>query len=491
MSVRLPPTAERLSLRAVAPTRSQSIVRSAPWAQTTTWLLPALVLSALTANPALTALAVVILAGLVLMLWRPGEPPVLLFACGFQWLQSCLKVLYADVLGEEVWRLRDVPKAIEEASAWSLGWCAALGTGMAIALYMRRSHISFVPTTSLPERFSDLLRIYLVWTALVFGAEPLVPDSLRQMMVAVAALRWAVLFALLAHALRTRENLGIAAAVFLGELAFGFLSFFSAFRFPLFVLALALPEGRLQLRMRHYAGATAVAAMAVFCAVVWSAIKIEYRGAMSAGKDTQLVVVSTEEQVDALVTLVSDLESADLDRGSQLLIDRIAYTDYFAHTLAFVPRFRAHEEGRIWTAALSHVLMPRAFFPDKAALESDSVRADRFTGLNIAHGDRGTSIALGTPAESYVDFGTPGLLFPALLFGLFVGLIYAWSLAGSVGLLDRGLGVALVLSMATVENGPAKMLGGTLSAFVVALMLRPLLRSWLLREAPLARTVAA
>lgn len=448
-------------------------------------------LSVATANPELTALAVASLALLALMLWRPGEPPVLLFACGFQWLQGSLKVLYADVVGEEVWRLPDTPRGIEEASAWSMGWCVTMAAGIAVVLRLRRRHLESALHVPAPERFGDLLRLYGVWTVVLFVAAPFVPGGLWQALVGLGNLRWAVFFAILAHALRTRENVGLVAAIFAVELIVGFLSFFSAFRTPVFVLALALSEGRMRLRGRHYLGGLAVAALALLLATGWTAIKVEYRAAISGGTNTQVVYVGFVEQAGILFDLVTELDAAALGDGADQLIDRIAYVDFFADTMTFVPRIRRHEEGQLWLAAISHVLMPRAFFPDKAPLEPDTVRAERYTGLWLTQPGAATSIALGAPAESYVDFGVPGMLMPALLFGLFAGFVYAWSLAGSSALIDRGLAVALVLLLANVENSPAKLLGGFLSTFVIALLLRPVLRRWLAREAPAASAVQA
>jgi len=465
--------------------------RDIPWTQTASWALPSLVLSVATANPELTALAVASLALLVLMLWRPGEPPVLLFACGFQWLQASLKVLYADVLGEAVWRLPDTPHGIEEASAWSMAWCVAIGVGIAIVLRLRRRQLESARSAPAPERFGDLLRLYFVWTLLLFVVEPFVPGGLWQVLVGLGNLRWAVFFAILAHALRTREHVGLVTGIFFVELAFGFLSFFSAFRTPVFVLALALSEGRMRLRGQHYLGGVAVAALAVLLAVGWTAIKVEYRAAISGGSNTQVVSVGVVEQAGILFDLVTGIDAEALGDGADQLIDRIAYVDFFAQTMTFVPRIRRHEDGRLWLAAVNHVLMPRAFFPDKAPLEPDTTRAERYTGLWLSQAGGGTSIALGAPAESYVDFGVPGMLMPALLFGIFAGFTYAWSIAGSSALIDRGIAVALILLMSSVENSPAKMLGGLLSTFVIALLVRPVLRRWLAREAPASSPVPA
>jgi len=53
-------------------------------------------------NPGLTISAMLLLAWFFLLLWRPGEPPILLLALGFQWLQVVTKVFNADLLGVPV-----------------------------------------------------------------------------------------------------------------------------------------------------------------------------------------------------------------------------------------------------------------------------------------------------------------------------------------------------------------------------------------------------
>src|ERR1700726_1300726 len=53
----------------------------------------------LPANPPLTVSSVVVAAILPLLLWRPGEPPVLLFCCALQWLQVTTVLHYANFAG--------------------------------------------------------------------------------------------------------------------------------------------------------------------------------------------------------------------------------------------------------------------------------------------------------------------------------------------------------------------------------------------------------
>jgi len=48
------------------------------------------------ANPRLTPVSIIILTGCIQLLWRRGEPPVLVFACAMQWLQAAGVIFYTN-----------------------------------------------------------------------------------------------------------------------------------------------------------------------------------------------------------------------------------------------------------------------------------------------------------------------------------------------------------------------------------------------------------
>src|SRR5438477_10986154 len=62
----------------------------------------AVLFAMLTSNPLLTAGSIIALLLIARLLWRPGEPPVLLFAAGFQWIQVTMLVLIGDYYGVSV-----------------------------------------------------------------------------------------------------------------------------------------------------------------------------------------------------------------------------------------------------------------------------------------------------------------------------------------------------------------------------------------------------
>lgn len=455
-------------------TTTASLTRAhAPWVPTASWAVPLALLSVFTSNPGSTVLSVLSLALIVVLLWRRGEPPTLLFVCGFQWLQACLSALHADSMGIELRALSE-SRSMEAALSMSACWTIAMALGSRAWQLFAKGPAQTVGATE-PLDFRRVLTIYLVWTAVQPVLNVALAGSTRQISVALGQLRWGVLFALFTDALRTRRHLGIMATAFCFEVAAGFLSFFSEFKTPIYVLALALPAVNVKVGLRHAAGAVLIAALALYLAVVWSAIKMDYRDRISGYTGEQVILVDTQQQVSEFLSLVGGVDERLLVKGWTRLLDRLAYIEFFAYAIDFVPAIRPHEEGRIWWAAFQHVLMPRVFFPGKPGLESDTTFTERYTGLQLTNTSRSSSIALGSPGESYVDFGWPGMLVPAFLIGMLYAVLLRMANRRGTHLLDLGMGVAILLPLASLERSSAKILGGVLTTALILLAIRPVL----------------
>src|SRR5207253_1542461 len=85
-----------------------------------------------TANPLLTVGCILTLLLLGKLLWRPGEPPVLVFVAGLQWVQVATLVLEADANGTNVAAL-SVSPSVETAIWLSLGGLLVLAVGLRLA----------------------------------------------------------------------------------------------------------------------------------------------------------------------------------------------------------------------------------------------------------------------------------------------------------------------------------------------------------------------
>src|SRR5690606_14122846 len=91
-------------------------------------------LGLMTANPWLTAAAILLLPVFMALLWRQGETPVLLFAVSYQWLQVTSKVFHANVFGVSIGELAKY--SATDGSVERAVWVGLLGL-VVLAVGMR------------------------------------------------------------------------------------------------------------------------------------------------------------------------------------------------------------------------------------------------------------------------------------------------------------------------------------------------------------------
>jgi hypothetical protein len=444
----------------------------------------ALVLSPLAVNDALIALALATLFGIVLLTWRSQGPPVALLICGFQWLQSSLMVFNAELQNVELWTTTE-SKHIELATTLSLIWTFVLATGMRLGL----RNVKIARGESLPTVGTALV-VYLTWSLLVPLLSLVTPLAANQIIIALGTLRWTAVFVFFLCVLTARRGFMLLAVVFVVELGLGFLSFFSSFKTVLIVFTLAVLAHNQRFSLRQALVFCTTLAFAVYLAIIWTAVKGDYRNALNQGSDDQSVRLDARSQAKELNRLVSGIDDSRFDTAVERFVDRIAYVEFFSYAADYVPRVRRHEEGRLWWSAIEHVLMPRVLFPDKPALPSDTDVSERYTGMRLTHNRVGTSISLGLPAETYIDFGTPWMLGPALVLGVMYGLVFRVLLTRRRYVpYGAGLMVSVGSAHMFLELSPAKMLGSLLtlsiiSALVWTTMLPALLRMAVWLTAP-------
>src|SRR5262249_34563878 len=149
-----------------------------------------------------------------------------------------------------------------------------------------------------------------------------------------------------------------------------------------------------------------------------------------------------------------------------------------AATINNVPQFIPFQEGAQIGTTILHVLEPRLLFPDKPNPPSDTEVAVRYSGINFEAGGNAatTSISLGYVAELYVDFGYPGIMVGAFLFGLSFSycvsriLIYR----SLPFLVNSGLAVMLMLQCISFEQSLLKTVGGFLTMLIMIVGLQKL-----------------
>lgn len=428
-------------------------------------------------NPALSVSAAALLAWFFLLLWRVGEPPILLLALGFQWMQVVAKVIHADILGMPVQALSEFGGDVEMAIWLSMAALAVLALGMRIGL-------TGLPTAN-PAVAQDQARqfsIHRLWvTYLISLPTSLVVLSMAwavpggtQVALALANMRWAAFFALAYVCLVKKQRLHLLLVAVAIEFALGMGGYFADFKTVFFVGIVAFVAAGRRLTTSQVAVVLGLASLLFTISLVWTAVKIDYRDYLSGGQSAQIVTRGYVERTQKLFEMVSELTSEDMREAVTTMVARISYVDFFAVVTSTVPRRIDYENGALWGGALQHIFMPRLFFPNKPPLPNDSERTNYYTGLYMAGETQGTSVSMGYVAESYIDFGKYGMFAPVLALGMLLGWFYRFFLTRKniPVFIGYGLVVTVLLETYMFETTAIKFLGGTVTAFLVAYVLQ-------------------
>lgn len=439
-------------------------------------------------NAALAAGALVALLLGCALLWRPGEAPILLYVFAIQWLEASISVFHANLLGIHVDDIGLRGADIELATILSLLGLLALAAGMRIAAGPpRRADTALArhQAEAIPQRRWLLLYIAVFAVATAAQALALAMPGLSQPLLAVAKLKWAA-FVMLTFVSFARPDASRALwlAVFLSELALSLGGYFSSFKLVFLFALLGITGASARLPLRRAAGLGALAAAAAMLAVVWTAIKTDYRAHVSGGAAAQIVAVGRAERLAKLVELAGALDGDRLRHGLDQLVRRIGYVQYFGAATTFVPAVVPHRHGALWLDAVTRPLMPRLLFPDKGVID-ESALTRRYTGIPVAGFERGTQISVGYMGESYIDFGRSGMMAALFALGLALGGIHRWLVRGrhSRGILGMGLASAILMSAGTIGISSAKLVGALAVSVLVAWLLTriavPRLSPWL------------
>jgi len=190
----------------------------------------------LTANPFETFLGCLIWPLIFSLLWRPGEPPVLLFAATFQSVQVFIPIIIADLAGESLQQSVQVQSDI--SSAFYLGIIAI--SVLAFGMYLGSSKLTKYSSRFLEninESGGDLniYRLALSYTAilifsLITSSIAFSESGLTQLLLAISSFRWFAVFLIAWAGFRYRQFRILVICVTILEILIGITGFFSGFK---------------------------------------------------------------------------------------------------------------------------------------------------------------------------------------------------------------------------------------------------------------------
>jgi hypothetical protein len=441
-------------------------------------------------NLLLAVLSVAVLIAGCMLLWRPGEPPVLLFTFAYPWLQGSVSIFHANWLGIDVTQYTPFGGQMRAAVIMSLAGLLTLALGMRLGVgKAHQGDVFAMREMALSQPVKRWFWLYALAWALGLVAARLagyVP-GLTQPMLALAAMRWAFFFMLaVACFSQGRALRGVFPAVFLLELAAGIGSYFADFKTVFVITFFALLASGTRITGKALLGASAVGVLVISFAIVWTAVKVDYRAFVSGGQAAQIITVDYVTRIAKLYELAAALDMEALTNAVDQFLRRLTYVEYFGVVLTYVPANVPHTLGAIFWDAIARPFLPRLLFVDKDVID-DTERTNLFTG-GLGGSSEGVSISLGYIAEAYIDFG-PYIMFAALLgIGLFYGLVYRVLLRWrrSSGLLGMAMATAVLASVGPMENSFTKVFGGIVVSLVIAwgtiVFLVPFWAPWLVRR---------
>jgi hypothetical protein len=423
-------------------------------------------------NTLLAFLASVVLVFGSMLLWRPGEPPILLFVFLYQWLQGGLGPFYGNFFGLNVQDLSLYGGRQEQATLLSLVGILVLAAGMRMGAGRHKADVAQKAKAVIDwSSYSIWLYLLIGSTILAAAAQAMaiVLPGLSQLLLALADFKWSAYFLFTYVTFARSRNYTIWVVVFVAELAVSISAYFSGFKWVFLYTLIAIAASRVRFSARRKVAGAMLGACLILAVLVWSAIKVQYRAFLSGGAAAQVVVVDYRDQAEKFYQLVSALDASQLRAAVDGMVNRFMYVEYFGVVLSYVPGVVERENGALWFDAVTRPFFPRLFFPQKPIID-DSELTNTYTGLHVAGRNEGSSISLGYIAESYIDFGELGMMPVIFMVGLTLGGIYRWLCYGSKvrGLLGMALATNVIMQAAYLETAAAKLVGGVFASVIAA-----------------------
>lgn len=293
-----------------------------------------------------------------------------------------------------------------------------------------------------------------------------------QLLLSIVYLKWVLLTFMIIHTLFKERNRNLVILIVLAETMLSFGGFWAGFKDYVLVGIGAYLMATPKLSFKSSFILFFVAVTTLILSVVWTYSKGEYRKYLTGGERSQYVV-----QQDQFSNLIKFFEIASKDFspenfsksfsvGLENLVYRISYIEFLALSINQVPTYLPHEGGKLIINAVEHVLKPRFLFPDKKPIY-DSELTSKYTGVQFAGVEQGTSFSLGTVAESYIDFGRYYMFIPIFIFGLWLGWVFKYFIVNGYNIIWGMCYSAPIFQFAWSFPVPtAKFLGWSITYFI-------------------------
>lgn len=438
----------------------------------------------LTQNTGTTLVSILVLNIIVRLFNKPGLPAVILAGLIFQWLQISIKVWHANFSGihlSETFSLYGGNENFETAFYLSSIGLVALSLGLYLVISKIDNRKFFRQLVSSLDEYQGrkIVILYVIISislSALIGFRLSIP-GINTIVVALGKLKWGFYLLYFLSVVYGKNTFKLFFLITAFEIVISLSGYFSEFKLFIIFLAIGFLSFTNILSFQRGLVLGLLMVFAFHFGVLWTAIKGDYRDYLSGGTDRQVVLVSTEDALTRLLNLTQTLDDSQYDEAIDYLIDRVSFIEFFALTLNHVPSLVPHQDGDLWTEALTFYFKPRLFFPNKRVID-DSEHTSQYTGLYLATASQGASHSIGFMTDSYIDYGPILMFVPIFLLGVLISWAFKHLLLKS-GNAVWGLVFSTPFYLLTsfYSFNLIKVIGN----FVIYMVVILLLRKWIIR----------
>jgi len=366
------------------------------------------------------------------LLWRINEPKHLLVNLFLNWMVVAILLPYGALFGLPLSKLT-LYKSETIAYATLLAIISQIVYTIGIYVPIKDIIITRIDKLKFFLSRYDGQKLFLGYVYYSFFSAFLTQLLLRasggQMLLGLVHFKWVFLTLLILHTSIIPSNIKYVLIFIVLEILLSFSGFWASFKDYILVAVGAFFTLNRRISPKALIATLFTALLTFFIFVVWSSSKGKYRAYLTGGERTQAIVQTDQlKNISTLWEIISEDFSSknfseSFERGSQSLLYRVSYVEYFALALKQVPTFLPHENGQLLIDAFEHILKPRILFPDKKQIYDSELTA-KYTGIGFAGRDEGVSFSLGYVPEAYIDFGPVYMFIPIFFFGLLFGWMY-------------------------------------------------------------------
>ena len=111
------------------------------------------------------------------------------------------------------------------------------------------------------------------------------------------------------------------------------------------MLTIAMATLAYRMKIQRIIMLSFLAIVVIFMAIVWTAVKPEFRNFINEGTGKQVVTVPFKERAKKLSELSSEIDSGKFNEGVENLVKRMTGVYMFAHAIRYVPSSISHQNG--------------------------------------------------------------------------------------------------------------------------------------------------